>query len=153
LSRLLEGLTQREAATDPRDADPRLRGRTYAIPFDTVWQAALSIGGGGIRGWSIVRTNDQHGVLELLVQPGIGPHSKHVDVRVDIGLDANAQTRVDMQAVSRTERGDMGRSKRLLHRFFTQLDARLEAGSDTILDPGALDAWVTAHSTTEPETP
>jgi hypothetical protein len=151
LSRLLTGLIEREAATDARHIDPRLRGRTYAIPFDTVWQAALSIGGGGIRGWSIVRTNDQHGVLELLVQPGIGPHSKHVDVRADIGLDANAQTRIDMKAVSRTVRGDMGRTKRLLHRFFTQLDARLEAGPDTILDPDALDAWVTTHSTAEPE--
>ena len=147
MSAFLDGLSVKEAKTEPGHEDPRLRGRTYAIPFDTVWQAALSIGGGGIRGWSIVRTNDQHGVLELLVQPGIGPHSKHVDVRVDIGLDQNAQTRVDMRAVSRTGRGDMGRTKRLAHRFFTHLDQRLEAGPATILDPAELDAWTAVHST------
>ena len=151
MSALLDGLKERDAKTEPGHEDVRLRGRTYAIPFDTVWQAALSLGGRGIRGWSIVRTNDQHGVLQLLVQPGIGPHSKHVDVRVDIGLDQNAQTRVDMQAVSRTQRGDMGRAKRLVHRFFTHLDQRLEAGPGTILDPAELDAWTAVHSTTPSE--
>jgi hypothetical protein len=155
LSGVLDSLRERTATTAPGHVDARLQGRTYAIPFDTVWQAALSLGGGGIRGWSIVRTNDQQGVLELLVQPSLGPHAKHVDVRVEIGLDASAQTRVDMRAVSRTERGDLGRSKRLVHRFFTHLDQRLDAGPSSILDPAELDRWLQAHASGErsPSTP
>lgn len=151
MSGFLGGLRERDAATAPGHVDPRLRGRTYSIPFDAVWRAALSLGDGGIRGWTTVRTDDQSGLLDLLVQPGLGPHSRHVDVRVTIGLDHNAQTRVDMTAVSRTERGDLGRARRLVHLFMTGLDRKLEGERGSILDPGAVDAWVAAHSTAPPE--
>jgi hypothetical protein len=138
LSGLLDGLKYRQASTDPHSLDPRLRGRTYAIRFEDAWQASVALCAGGIRGWSTVRTNDQTGVIMALVQPG--PFSKHVDIQIVIALDEYGQTRVDMSAVSRTERGDFGRSARLVDRFLLKLDEKLGAGPDTILDPARLDA-------------
>ncbi len=142
MSGLREALTQRRAATDPRSTDPRLRGRTYTIPFEEVWQAARVVGDGGIRGWSVVRKDDRAGLLQMLVQPAIGPHAKHVDIRVRIGLDSFAQTRVDVIATSRTERGDLGRSKRLVGLFLDRLDDGLDARPHQILDPDTLEDWL-----------
>ena len=148
MSGLLEALRENHAATDPHAEDPLLRGRTYAIPFDTVWQAALGIVGGGIRGWSLIRSNDQEGTIVGLVQPA--PLGKHADLAITVGLDMMAQTRVDFSATSRTERGDLGRARRLLIRFFRLLDERLRAGPDQILDPAFLDAL--SESVEEPST-
>jgi hypothetical protein len=44
------------AATAPDSTDRRLRGRTYAVPFEHVWQAARSLAGGGLRGWTLTPT-------------------------------------------------------------------------------------------------
>ena len=143
MSGFIHGLKHRRASTDPESDDPRLRGRTYTIPFEDVWQAAVGLCDGGIRGWSVVRKNDQAGVLLALVQPGL--MSKHVDIQIHIALDKHAQTRTDLTAESRTERGDLGRSARLVARFLTQLDKKLEAGPDTILDPARLDAFLGEH--------
>ena len=46
---LIRGLTQNRAETSPTAEDRRLRGRTYAIPFETVWSAALALAGPGPR--------------------------------------------------------------------------------------------------------
>ena len=130
------GLTEHEAATDPEAADLRLRGRTYAIPFDVVWQAALRLVGGGITGWTLGRSDDRAGtILALSRAPVFGSEA---DVQIEIGLDRNAQTRVDLSAVSRTERGDLGRSRRVVGRFLKRLDREVGARPDQILDPTAL---------------
>ena len=146
MSGFVHGLKHRRASTDPESVDPRLRGRTYTIPFEDVWQAAVGLCDGGIRGWSLIRKNDQTGVVLALVQPG--PLSKHVDIEIHIALDENAQTRTDLTAESRTERGDFGRSARLVALFLRELDERLEAGPDTILDPAKLDAFLGEHRAT-----
>jgi hypothetical protein len=71
LSGLLDKLYEKEANTDQRSDDPRLRGRTYTIRFEDVWQAAMRVCGGGLLGWSIGRADDQRGVIEALAKtPG-----------------------------------------------------------------------------------
>ena len=57
------------------------------------------------------------------------------DVHVQIGLDQLGQTRVDVVAVSRGEKGDWGRSKRLIGRFVRALDSELSTRPEQILDP------------------
>lgn len=136
---ILRGLTENQAATDPNAVDPRLRGRTYAIPFQDVWQAAITLCGGGLRGWSIGGADDRSGVIDVVTRTGIFGHEG--DVRVEIGLDENAQTRVDVRAVSRAERGDLGRTRRAIDRFLRNLDRRLDARPDQILDPTRPPAW------------
>ncbi|MGB1841966.1 MAG: hypothetical protein ACPHWZ_12725, partial [Longimicrobiales bacterium] len=52
-----------------------------------------------------------------------------------VGLDHQGQTRVDLVAVSRGERGGWGRSKRLIGKFARALDSELAVRPDQILDP------------------
>lgn len=128
----MRGLLENRASTDPRARDPRLRGRTYSIPFEDVWQTSINLCGGGLKRWSIVSTDDQNGVIEAVTRSAI--FGSEDDVRIEIGLDYNAQTRVDMWAVSRKERGDLGRTRRTVGRFFKHLDQRLGAHPGRILD-------------------
>ena len=139
MKEILTGLRGSHAATNVDAPDPALRGRTYAIPFETVWQAVVSLAGDGLRGWSIESADDQIGVLKAhalggLLRPGI-------DVRVSIRLDHNAQTRVDLLARTRSGRHDLGRSRRLVAHFTERLDRKLEAGPAQILDPRVLPAY------------
>lgn len=136
MSGILTGIWQAEAGTSPESTDPALRGRTYTIPFDRVWQASVSIVGGGLLGWSLWRANDQTGVIEALAKtPVLGTEA---DIRIEIGLDANGQTRVDASASSRSGKGHWGRARRLVRRYLKRLDQALAAGPDQILDPTAL---------------
>lgn len=140
---MTDGLTRNGARTDRRSLDEALRGRTYAIPFDRVWNAALALAGGGLRGWSVNRSDDQVGVVDAVsVPPLLGPPA---DVRIRIGLDANAQTRVDMEARSRTTRGDLGSNRRRIRRFIDALDRKLGATPAQILD-GSREPSVTSGS-------
>jgi hypothetical protein len=129
---VLEGLTRNQAETDPHAADPRLRGRTYAIPFDRVWNAALELCGGGLKGWSVLSADDEEGSIRgqaltrLLKRP--------IDVRVRIGLDGNGQTRVDVAAILLNQKRDLGANVRRIHRFMEALDAKLGATTAQILD-------------------
>jgi len=133
LSGLLDKLYEKEANTDQRSDDPRLRGRTYAIRFEDVWQASMRVCGGGLLGWSIGRMDDQRGVIEALAKtPLVGWEA---DVHIRVGLDQQGQTRVDAVAVSRGEKGDWGRSKRLIGKFVRALDTELAVRPDQILDP------------------
>jgi len=136
---ILRGLTEHRAETDPTSEDPRLLGRTYAIPFESVWQAATRLAGGGIRGWALWVADDQQGVIEASTNPLVGPAA---DIRVTIGLDENAQTRVDLTSTSRTTRGDLGRSRRNIGLFLRRLDKLLEAQPGQILDATRTPAWL-----------
>jgi hypothetical protein len=136
LKGVLRGFTENQASTDVHGEDLRLRGRTYAIPFEAVWQASIGLCGGELRGWSIERADDQRGVISAHVSGGLA--SSEVMVKINIGLDANAQTRVDLTATSSTERGDFGRSGRLIARFVRRLDEKLQARPDQIWDPREL---------------
>ena len=106
-----------------RDAsDPRLRGRTYAIPFEDVWQAALKLTGGGLSRWTRHQADDDEGVILASSTSLAG--AVH-DIMVRITLDENAQTRVDASAQARKPLTNFGRSRRRLRRFFRALDAAL----------------------------
>ena len=139
MSRLLGGLTERGAATDPASQDPRLVGRTYAIPFDTVWSAATRLAGGELRRWNILSADDLSGVIAAGTRARFfGPGDR---VRIEIGLDENAQTRVDLSATSRSERPDFGRNRRAIGRFLAKLDEELGAKPEQILDATRAPAW------------
>lgn len=136
---VLRGLTENEASTDPQSVDLRLRGRTYAIPFEVVWQASLKLTDRGMLGWTLGRANDQTGIIMALARTPLT--GSETDIRIRVGLDANAQTRVDLVSSSRTERGDFGRSKRHIARFLRKLDKELDA-KGKIFDPIELERYV-----------
>ena len=139
MKEVLRGFTKNRASTDPGASDPRLRGRTYTIPFEDVWQASISLCEGGLRGWGIVMADDQAGGIDGLYRtPIIG---LEVDVWIQVGLDEDAQTRVDVQAASRTERTDLGLTKRTIARFFRRLEKKLDVRPSQILNPTTRATW------------
>lgn len=123
MRRLVLALSRNYAETAINEADPRLRGRTYAIPFEQVWQAACSLANGGLRGWRILQADDYEGIIQAesttLVLRFVD------DVLVRVYLDKNAQTRVDMQSRSRKGGVDFGTNARRIRKFFRALDRRL----------------------------
>lgn len=136
MSRIARTLTEKGAATAPDAEDPRLRGRTYTIRFEDVWQAAIIVIRKKLRGWLVVIDNDRIGRIDALSTSlfrGI-----ETEVVVTIGLDENGQTRVDLSATTRTETRDWGRSRRLIGRFTKKLDRELGAKPHQILDPDVL---------------
>jgi len=140
LKDLLKGLTEKQAATAPGADDARLSGRTYAIPFEQVWQASVSLCGGGIRGWSILSSDDQRGVIEAVSKALLT--RREDDVRVEIRLDENAQTRVDLWSATQRNRSTLGRNRRIIGKFLKSLDKRLGATPAKILDPTRSSEWL-----------
>ena len=132
MSSLLRGLSQNRAETDPRSPDPRLRGRTYAISFDRVWNAALALSGGQLPRWSISSADDGEGIIRARVRARLRRHED--DVRIAVILDENGQTRVDMASASLLRKRDLGANARHIHRFLRALDAKLGATQTLILD-------------------
>ncbi len=126
--RLHRGLTENRVETDREAADPRLRSRTYAVPFDGVWTEALRLADGGLARWSVIRADDARGEIEAEARTLL---LRLVDdVRVTIRLDENAQTRVDVSSRSRKGRGDFGTNARRVHRFLTRLDRRVAGAAE-----------------------
>ncbi|HKJ93885.1 MAG TPA: DUF1499 domain-containing protein [Longimicrobiales bacterium] len=123
--RLSLGLTRNAAFTTPDSEDIRLRGRTYAIPFEDVWQASLHIINDELKWWTLLDEDDREGILRAQVRGRIGRLASGVTIR--ISLDVDAQTRVDALSASRVGRVDFGVNARRLGRFFQHLDRRLEA--------------------------
>ncbi len=122
-------------ATRPDHPDPRLRGRRYAIPFDAVWTAALGqIATGGSR-WQLVDADDQTGVIRAEAATRLFRFVDDVEIRV--GLDHDAQTRVDLTSRSRVGNSDLGTNARRIRRFLRDLDRRLGAGPAQLLPPEA----------------
>lgn len=117
------GLTRNVAFTTPGAEDARLRGRTYAIPFEEVWQASLRLLGGGLARWEVVEADDQEGIIRGTVRGPLERFTSSFTVR--IVLDANAQTRVDTLSASRAGRADLGVNARRIRRFFRALDRAL----------------------------
>lgn len=139
MKHFLRSLTENQAATDPTSEDGRLRGRTYAIPFEDVWQASLALCTGGIKGWSVLSADDQRGVIEAVSKAPLT--GREDDVRVHIHLDENAQTRVDLWSGSQKSRANLGRNRRVIGRFLRRLDRRLDAGAAQILDATRKPSW------------
>lgn len=130
---LVQGLRENRTSTHPGHGDPDLRGRTYAIPFDRVWTTAVELAGGKLSRWFIVRDDDGPGVIQAEVRPRLW--GENADVLIRIGLDEDAQTRVDLVSSSRGQRRDWGASRRRVIRFFKALDRALSATPDQILVP------------------
>lgn len=118
--RMWRALTDNVAATRSGHEDARLRGRTYAIPFEDVWSAACALASGGLRGWRLVACDDDSGVIEAESKSTL--RRRVDDVVIRICLDQDAQTRVDARSAARKGYGDGGRNARRLNRFFRRLD-------------------------------
>ena len=113
------GLTHNRAFTDDEASDPRLRPREYAVPFVTVWEAALSIAG-GTRGWTVTASDPRAG--EIVAEARTRMWKFVDDVWIRISLDDDGQTRVDVTSASRVGKADLGTNARRIARFLHDLD-------------------------------
>ena len=110
-----------DVRTAVRHEDERLRGRTYAVPFEDVWQAALTLASGGLRGWSLNSADDTDGIIDACASRRFPRAVDRVAVR--ISLDDDAQTRVDAEAGAWQDTAlSPRRTARHLDRFFRALD-------------------------------
>lgn len=130
---LVRLLTVNRVETDPHSEDWRLRGRTYAIPFDRVWKIALELAAADLRGWTVTHWDDESGVIQAEAKTLVLRFID--DVRIDVTLDENGQTRVDLVSSSRASTGDLGRNARRVRRFLKMLDRKLDVKPREILDP------------------
>lgn len=123
LQAMLRGLLVNGAETREDAASPWLRGRTYAIAFDRVWHAALTLADGGLARWQLLEADDQEGVIHAkTLEARLSPATR---VTIRIGLGRDAQTRVDASAHAPGRRNDLGMSARALAHFFSELDRAL----------------------------
>lgn len=121
-NQILKALTTNSAMTSEDAEDPRLRGRTYMVPFATVWDTIIQMIAEHPR-WTLVRANEDKGMIGF---EATTPLLRFVDdVRIKVKLDQNALTRVDMWSQSRRNRGDLGINTRRIARFFSTLDRRV----------------------------
>lgn len=125
---LIRAFTRNRAFTDPEADDPRLRGRSYGVPFARVWNAALEVAR-RTRGWTIVSSDPRAGEIVAEAQTPVWKFTD--DVWVRLSLDEDGQTRVDMASASRKGGGDLGTNARRIARFLRTLDARL-SGSNRV---------------------
>jgi len=128
-----KGFTERTARTSPDSTDPALSGRTYTIPFDPVWHAALDLARRDLKGWRLISCDDELGVIRADVRGRILP--LEANVLVSVTLDPDAQTRVDMSALGNHRGGDLGVNRRRIKHFFHALDRSLEVRPGQMLAP------------------
>ena len=131
-SRLARALTKYRAETNPWSEDPRLIGRTYAIPFEEVWRTCMKFVAEHNR-WRLLQADDLVGFIRVRCTTLVFRFEDILEIRV--GLDENGLTRVDVRAGSKKRRGDLGMNARRVGRFFKKLDRLLDAGHGKILDP------------------
>lgn len=122
------GLTRNVAFTAPGAEDERLRGRTYGIPFQVVWQAALDLVSGGLKRWELTEHDDEEGIIRGIARSRAPGLDSAITVRIT--LDPDAQTRVDALSSSLTARADLGSNVRRLSRFFQALDQAVVPNPD-----------------------
>ena len=130
------GVTRRLVSTNPVASAPRLRGRTYAIPFGIVWHAALSVAREEMRGWTVIGADDELGIIEIESARILG--RQPLKVEVVIGLDGNGQTRVDLR--SEAPRTAPGRSL-VFERFLRRLQVAANATPGLVIDPTDGQPW------------
>ena len=131
-ARLTQALATNRAETDPSSDDPRLLGRTYAIPFDAVWHGCMKLVQERSR-WSLLLADDLAGFIRVLCTTMVFRFEDDLEIR--IVLDEHGLTRVDVRSHSRKARADLGLHARRVGRFFRSLDQVLGAGPGKILDP------------------
>ena len=108
------------AATSRNSEDASLRGRTYDIPFEDVWQGALRVARERLRGWAVDLTDDENGRISVDVRSRL--RSLTGIVRIRITLDEQGQTRVDVASETPGTRRDWGTNARRVRRFLAALD-------------------------------
>lgn len=140
---VVRGLTRNVAFTSPADDDPRMRGRTYAIPFEDVWQASLALVDGGLRGWELLEADDREGIIRGVARGIADRFTSAVTVRIT--LDVDAQTRVDALSAARSGRYDLGHNARRLRKFFRALDSALEDARGRKIETVRVDTLKTAQ--------
>ncbi len=121
-SGLLNALSQNSAQTSEDAEDPRLRGRTYHVPFATVWDEITNMIQTQPR-WKLIRADEGSGLIRAEATTRV--FRLIDDVRFKVKLDRNALTRVDMWSASRVGKGDLGVNARRIARFYRDLDRRL----------------------------
>ena len=124
---LIRALTRNRAFTDPEADDPRLRGRSYGVPFARVWSAALEVAQ-RTRGWTVVGSDPVAGEIVAEARTPLWKFTD--DVWLRLSLDEDGQTRVDMASSSRQGGGDLGTNARRIARFLRTLDAHLSGGKN-----------------------
>ena len=129
--RFWRGLAGQDARTSADSDDPALVGRTYAIPFGTVWDAIVALASGGLKGWKLARWDDQIGLVAADVTSW--PIPLAATVLISVKLDANGQTRVDMSIRNVAEEGRLPINQRRIDRFFRELDRGLAVRPDQVL--------------------
>lgn len=118
-----KALTRNTAETNRNAEDPRLRGRTYHVPYATVWDTIREMIERRGR-WRLVHADETSGLIRAeATTRWLGLTD---DVRIRVTLDDYALTRVDMRSSSRLGKGDLGTNARRIARFLGDLDRRLE---------------------------
>ena len=130
--RLAKARYNYRAETDPGSDDPRLIGRTYAIPYEQVWRTCMEFVQGRSR-WRLLQADDLAGFIRVRGTTLVFRFEDDLEIR--IRLDEHALTRVDIRAGARKGRMDLGMNVRRVGRFFKKLDRLLDAGHGKILDP------------------
>lgn len=123
-SGIWKALTTNSAQTHEDAEDPRLRGRTYLIPFAAVWDEIVSMIESHPR-WKLIRADEGTGLIRAEATTRVFRFVD--DVRFKLKLDQDALTRVDMWSASRRGKGDLGNNARRIGHFYQNLDRRLEA--------------------------
>lgn len=122
LSRLWKSMVRSAAETDERARDPRLRGRTYQVPYALVWDEILHMISTLPR-WDLLQADEASGVIRAQATNRLFGFANAVVVRVK--LDRNALTRVDVRSTSPLGRVVVGNNARLISWFLGALDHRL----------------------------
>lgn len=123
LRRALRAIIKNKADTRPDARDPRLHGRTYAIPFEDVWQATMGVVRYTLPGWGVVNADDELGWIVASAEGRILRFPSRIVMR--IRLDENGQTRVDIEA-STNGIMDFGVNARRIDACLRTLDRLLE---------------------------
>ena len=114
--------------TSPEQTDRRLAGRTYAIPFEDVWQGALRIIEARKR-WTLDSADDEEGIIVASVR---ALHQRfNSSIRIRIGLDGDGQTRADAVTDMPRAFADMGMNARRVDGFFRALDTEAQQAHES----------------------
>lgn len=104
--------------------------RTYAIPYEDVWQSLLLVVGEHPR-WAVLEADGDRGILGMEVRPRLLGQARRLDVTV--GLDPQGQTRVEVARGAPAAGPDWRGGRRSARRLLRALDhflARRRSAAD-----------------------
>ena len=133
MKKLWGAVRRNRARTSPASTDLALRGQTYAIPFVQVWVAALALA--SQPRWQVTHFDENEGIIQAESTTRVFRFVD--DVVIEISLDADGQTRVDMESRSRVGAFDLGTNRRRIRRFIAALDRAVDARPEKILEPSS----------------